>query len=346
MGILLNATELPSKDLLAVYHAFEYAMFAFTILIVGYTLTVMSISPSKGLGKYKWYLIHGIIWGFFFDAMSSLIGAVTLFPLPCYYGVNLASKITGNMQIFYFWVGANCMIGKIYATFIQFEHRFQQALPLDSWYRTFLGFLHGRYEIHIRVLLYLFVFATVNIPWVMLLPNQEDQRSFLSNMDPVLAWIYHENPSTTCFSGGVSSLIANIAAAWGALLVLAQVFLLFFIYVSIHQSKFTPNTYRLQMMLFWSLVAQMVVLFVFMMGPGILYLAGATLGLRNMPRISVYCFFFFVSHTTVDSLMLLFFIKPYRRVVLLSVRRILNTTNILDQRSTVSGTTVEIKMVK
>ncbi|CAD5235176.1 unnamed protein product [Bursaphelenchus xylophilus] len=152
-------------------------------------------------------------------------------------------------------------------------------------------------------------------------------------MDPVLAQIYREHPNTACFSGGVDSLIVTIATCYIFVAVAFGAFFLGFIYITINRSKFTANTYRLQMMLFWSLIAQMAAFVVFMLIPGTVYLGGATLKFRNLPKISVICFFFFVSHTTVDSLMVLFFIKPYRRAVFYNVKRIFASSQFVDRTS-------------
>ncbi|CAD5235175.1 unnamed protein product [Bursaphelenchus xylophilus] len=316
MGVLMNITELPSDDLIAVYRTYEYVMFIATTLIVGYTLAIMLLTSLKSLSNYKWYLIHGIVWGYSFDSLGALIGAITLFPLPCYYGVNAAGSLRGSSQVLYFFIGFNCAMGKILAVFLQFEHRFQQALPLDSWYRKKLDFLHGKYEVHYRIALYIILGASINAPVFISLPNQVEQRQLLSDMDPVLAYIYQQHPTTSCFSSGTESWVVRITVLWLLVVVMTEVFLLSFIYSSIHRLKLSVNTYRLQVMLFWSLVAQMAGLFVFIMAPGLVYLGGATLGVRNMPTISVFCFAFFISHTGIDCLMVLFFIKPYRNVVL------------------------------
>ncbi|CAD5235178.1 unnamed protein product [Bursaphelenchus xylophilus] len=315
MGILLNTTEFPSDQLLAVYHVYEYAIFVFTFVVVGYTLTVIFMTSAKGLSKYKWYLVHGLVWGICFDAMAGLIGAVTLFPIPCYYGINVSASIGGKLQMVYFFVGVNCAMGKAYATLIQFEYRFQQALPLDSWYRTRLGFLHGKYELTICVVFYCFILLTLYTPWIAYFPNQEDQRSFLSNMDPVVAMVYTRHPNTICFASGLSNLAVNIFAFWMFFYAFSEMTLLVFIHLSIHRQKLKAQTYRLQIMLFWSLTAQMAAFITFFVAPGILFLAGGSCGIRNMPRITVYCFFFFVTHTTVDSFLILYFIKPYRQAV-------------------------------
>lgn len=111
------------------------------------------------MSHYRWYLIHELIWSLFFDSMGSLIGAVTLFPLPCYFGVNAANHFTGSYQIVYFFVGVNSLVGKSLALIIQFQYRFQRTLPPDSFLRV-LDL--SRFPLHLHLIITVCIMCVVS----------------------------------------------------------------------------------------------------------------------------------------------------------------------------------------
>lgn len=127
-----------------------------------------------------------------------------------------------------------------------------------------------------------------------------------------MAQIYKDHPSTICFGSGTTTfqslLIPFIVLT---IIPLIIIFMLTFMYIQIKQAR-SISTSRLQMMLFWSLVAQMVAVYLTMLFPGLVLLAVPLFGFRNNPKISVICFLFFSTHTIIDCVMIIYFIRPYR----------------------------------
>lgn len=148
-------------------------------------------------------------------------------------------------------------------------------------------------------------------------PNQSDQRKLLSDLDPVIARIYDKYPSTLCFGTGTTAFNVLVVAAVVITLLPLLIFgSLAYMYYSIKKQQFSSQTMRLQMMLFWSFAYQNAAVFVLMIIPGFLYVIAPLMGLRGNPTISVYCFFFFLIHTPVDCIMILYWIKPYRNYLI------------------------------
>ncbi|CAD5230609.1 unnamed protein product [Bursaphelenchus okinawaensis] len=113
------------------------------------------------LNKYRWYLMNSVIWSFAFNTMSTFSGTITLFPLPCYYGINIASRLHGNYQIAYFFVTVNCLTCKCVAVAMQIEHRFNCTLSRNSlWCRLVSGSV--RYEVCFRIGIYVACFLITN----------------------------------------------------------------------------------------------------------------------------------------------------------------------------------------
>ncbi|CAD5207542.1 unnamed protein product [Bursaphelenchus okinawaensis] len=341
MGVLMDQSELPSPTLIYYYKIYENVAISITFFMVVITLAVMFLSRTRAITRYRWYLIHELLWSLFFDGMGSLIGAVTLFPLPCYYGVNLSSTFTGTQQTVYFFIGINSLVGKAFSLIYQLEYRLVQTLPSDNTFRVLSTSLYGRKELVVRPLIMVACSVLLFTPFVLSFPDQKQQRDYLSSLDPVVAQIFIDHPSVICFARGTEVtkvlLIAFIAVS---LLPLLGVFAFWVMYRAIQRSRNSANTYRLQMMLFWSLMAQEGSVMMLMVFPGMVYLGGSIFGLRNMPTISVVCFFFFLIHTPIDCLMILYFIKPYRQFLYNHIPFLRNyTTSAYENYSTTTAVT-------
>ncbi|CAD5206988.1 unnamed protein product [Bursaphelenchus okinawaensis] len=263
MGILLSEDELPSDELLYFYKQYELVVLIVSVVLVVTTVAVMINSSTRSLNKYKWFLLHELVWSALFDIACGCIGAVTLFPIPCYYGTSYASSLSLQHLIVYFFVAAVATLGKV-------------------------------------------------LPFVANFPNQADQRQYLSNLDPVLSRVFDTHP-VLCFSNEINVTRLLIVCVT---LIGVQPFLfffaLYFMFKSIKSANLSPKSQKLQYMLFWSLVAQISALVVFMIVPALFFFLGPILGLRNNPIISLFCFCVFILHTPADCIMIMYYIKPYR----------------------------------
>lgn len=87
------------------------------------------------MSQYRWFLINELFWSLVFDTMCALISAVTLFPLPCFYGVNGASSLDGTQRSIYFFIGVYGFLAKCFAYIFQFHYRAMQAIPPDNFFQ-------------------------------------------------------------------------------------------------------------------------------------------------------------------------------------------------------------------
>ncbi|CAD5208569.1 unnamed protein product [Bursaphelenchus xylophilus] len=333
MGVLLNEDELPTPQMLAAYRTFEYVAYVVSLIILVITVATI-LSSSQAVGQYRWYLLHGLAWLFVFDTFGTLIGAVTLFPVPCYYGINAAASIVGTKQIVYFFIGVGSIIGKVSALVWQFEFRYYQAQPSTSRYRHICGLYSEKTWVVFRVCLLSSFIAVVIAPLAISFPDQEKQRQFLISLDPVIAKIIAQHPGMMCFSTGTNSnSVIIIPFILALLLPWVGGYATYLIYAAIRKQQLTTKTRRLQMMLFWSLFAQLAALFLLVLVPATVYLGGPLFGFRNLPRISIFCFYPILLHTATDCALILYFITPYRRKLMNKFRALGNYAHLVESSS-------------
>ncbi|CAD5210763.1 unnamed protein product [Bursaphelenchus xylophilus] len=316
MGVILDESELPSVSFLAFYKTFEYVCFGVSVVMVFGTMGIMVLSSPKSLSKYRWYLIHEMIWSLIFDWFGTFIGAIPLYPAPCYYGENLTKHLNGDYQKAYFFGGITAVAGKICSIVFQFEHRFYQTQSTSSAYRIFCTSIQGKGEVIVRAGVTLVIVLAATLPFFVMFPDQSKARSELSALDPLMSKIFQEHPNTLCFSSYTNTFeVLIIASGLIVGVMIFSVVLIILMYISIRRNRFSSNTYRLQMMLFWSLVAQTTIFLTFMGIPGLIFSVAPLIGIRNLPRYCAYGFLFLLTHTPLDCVMILYFIKPYRIVL-------------------------------
>ncbi|CAD5210773.1 unnamed protein product [Bursaphelenchus xylophilus] len=317
MGILMDESELPSEKFMAFYKRFEYLAYSITVVVVVGTMWIMIISSPKSLSKYRWFLINELAWSLSFDTFAALIGGVVLYPIPCYYGENIASYLPSEYVQVYVMCGIASIVCKLTAIAFQFEHRYSQCLLGTSTYKAFCLNLTGKSELTIRVIVSLVLAISAVTPFLLLNPDQDEAKSRLSAMDPVMAKVFQEHPNAACFAYGTSARKALISEVFLLVGYMAfSLIVIFAMYDLIKRSSFSPHTYRLQLMLFKSLVAQTSVFMVFLLGPVLVFVVLPIAGFRNLPRYTMYGFLLLLVHTPLDCFMILYFIKPYRVIVL------------------------------
>ncbi|CAD5210785.1 unnamed protein product [Bursaphelenchus xylophilus] len=139
MGVFLNESDLPSAEFLQFYKVFEDTALGVTVIMVPFTILVMLFTSNSVINVYRLLLINELLWSLLLDIMASLIGAVSLFPLPCYYGVNVTSALSHTQQLTYFVIGIGVYAMKDCSIFYQFEYILVKSLAMDSKTRAFLG---------------------------------------------------------------------------------------------------------------------------------------------------------------------------------------------------------------
>uniref|UniRef100_A0A1I7S6U5 G protein-coupled receptor n=1 Tax=Bursaphelenchus xylophilus TaxID=6326 RepID=A0A1I7S6U5_BURXY len=168
------------------------------------------------------------------------------------------------------------------------------------------------------------------LPSYFSIPDQAEERLLLISADPQLADAFRRFPQSFCFAHGTTlstSLTTLIIVVIGVPVFGA--FMLFAIYHQIKSSNWSQKAVRLHMMLLLSLVAQAVAITIFLLIPVYTVMISPFFGVRNMPRISVYCSMFVLGHTFVDCLIVLWFVKPYR----MACFRLLNGRKIRGEES-------------
>ncbi|CAD5225104.1 unnamed protein product [Bursaphelenchus xylophilus] len=312
MGVLLNEDDLPSEELLKTYRLYKNVTLSVTTAIALVTITVMVSSTTRSMSKYRWYLVHSLVWSLFSDFMGTLIGPVLLSPLPCFFSVNLP-PIADSQKIALFFVGCTAMFGKNLSVMFQLEHRFVKSQSVNSRYHQWFGYSSMRMELVIRGAILAAIILSIEIPIVIFMPPQVKQRQAFASLDPVAEKVFESHVDTLCISSSPNisrTLLPTCFLMTG--IVVIFVLMLTHMHVSIRKNHGNANTYRMQMMLFWSLVAQMTAMFIFIQLPAIILIWGTFLGVRNLPKIAIYCFSMFFLHTSFDCLLILYFIKPYR----------------------------------
>ncbi|CAD5225260.1 unnamed protein product [Bursaphelenchus xylophilus] len=316
MGIFFNESNLPSAELLHFYKVFEDTALGITVLMVPFTILVMVFTSNSGIKLYRLLLINELSWSLLLDIMAALIGAVSVYPLPCYYGMNVTSALSHTQQLIYFIVGVGVCVMKDSAIFCQLEYILVKSLAMDSKARAFLHMKTRSGVVLRHVGLMVVILGAVLGPVIYYLPNQEEQKQFFISRDPSLGKIYEEHPDIICFANGTNIrntiIVAFIVVSSTPFLGLG---ILILMYQSIHQGSWSIYTYRLQMMLFRSLVFQLIAFSVFLCLPCMMLIMALLFEFRNGPTITVICFCFVLMHTPIDCFMILYFIKPYRSVV-------------------------------
>ncbi|CAD5210783.1 unnamed protein product [Bursaphelenchus xylophilus] len=107
--------------------------------------------------------------------------------------------------------------------------------------------------------------ATILTPIILFLPDQDAQREFIASLDPYVAQLFVQHPDMVCFTTGTNprkSLIVGFLAISVAPFI--GVFFLTVMRSSMRRQSWSANTRRLQMMLFRSLVFQLIAFTLFM----------------------------------------------------------------------------------
>ncbi|CAD5221531.1 unnamed protein product [Bursaphelenchus okinawaensis] len=255
--------------------------------------------------------------------MGTLISPIALFPYPCYYGVNIAGTLSLESQKAYFLIGIASISGKCCALGLQVERRIYHTFSVDSRYKIFCSRLKSWTELPIRAGILLAFVMLVLGPFVLSMPDQEQARRDLSSTDSVAKSIMSTYPGLICFSS-VGDVTQTLILPFLILIALPFVGcgILYSLFQALALNVLSTKTLKLQLMLYWALAMQVLGIVAFVILPGAFYVGGPMVGMRGMPKITMYCFYFFSLHTGVDCLMVLYFIRPYRNTVRNCCRRV------------------------
>ncbi|CAD5232856.1 unnamed protein product [Bursaphelenchus xylophilus] len=316
MGIFLNESDIPSAELLHFYVVFENTALGITVIMVPFTILVMVFTSNSVINAYRLLLINELSWSLVLDITAALIGAVSLFPLPCYYGVSVTSALSHTQQLINFVVGIGVLIMKDFSIFYQLEYILVKSLAMDSKIRTLFQIVPKSGVVLIHLGIIVSVLGAVLGPIIYYLPNQGEQKRLFISLDPFVGKLYEDHPDIICFIDGENTAKALIVGfiALSATPFIGLVFLII-MYNSMHQSNGSTHTYRLQKMLFRSLVFQLIAFTFLLCLPVMMLMSALLFQLRDGPTITVICFCFVLMHTPIDCFMILYFIKPYRIVV-------------------------------
>ncbi|CAD5218956.1 unnamed protein product [Bursaphelenchus okinawaensis] len=312
MGVYVSEKDVPSDELLRFYWIYKNFTITVTIIMVFFTIFVMVTSTTRNISKYRWYIVHSLLWSLFSDIMGYLVGPVLLFPFSCYFSVNSIIQ-TDLQKIVFLIVGVTAMLGKNISVMFQFEHLYVKSQSVVSVYQKWFGDVPVRIEVLARGAMLVVVFVGIEVPLIFALPNQPQQLKIYSNQDRVISYLAQKYPSMTCVSS-TPNISKPMMPTFLLMNMIAIIFsaMLFHMHLSIRRNSLNVQTYRLQMMLFWSLAAQMAAMYLLIILPFIFGIAWILLGVARSPTLAVICFCFFFLHTSVNCLLVLYFIKPYR----------------------------------
>ncbi|CAD5210793.1 unnamed protein product [Bursaphelenchus xylophilus] len=285
---------------------------------------------TKPLSIYKYYILHELFWAYLFDFMATFLGFVVLFPVPCFYSVStLADADTTTLSI-YALVAVITLFGRIFGTAYQIVYRFLKATPLDSifWYINFTK--HSLlFQVTVLIIVFIVLTAVIVTPVVLEIPDQKEERAYLSSRDPFLAQFFIEHPNAVCFGKGETvedQLMIATYFIFATPFLVTGANLYTHYYVRRGRNMVSAATYRVQIMLFQSLVAQSIGLIIFLIIPGIFFFTPTVFGFRNGPTVSVISFLFYLLHSPFDCCIILIFIKPYRQYVVVHFKRVVKVS--------------------
>ncbi|CAD5235262.1 unnamed protein product [Bursaphelenchus xylophilus] len=309
--------ELPSDSAVRCYRAFEGCMLVISATCFLITVCTMLKSSTRAMKTYRYYLLNELCWSLLCDLSISIACPISLFPIPCGYAVGWITNFPGNISAAYMFMGLIIGVGRASALTFQFLYRFFSALPPGSMISCGIERLQPYQVILIFVGQQAFAVIVATIPFYSSWPDQDEQKKLLFENMPFARPILKNHGNIVCVNGGtrlkyepsniVTFIIVLVLLAMGAL------FGVILMYSFLRRANLSPATFKLQMMLFWSLVAQFLAVFALMVVPAVIWTISPVFGILNGPIVSMFFFSVLLTHTTVDCAMILYFIKPYRR---------------------------------
>ncbi|CAD5207953.1 unnamed protein product [Bursaphelenchus xylophilus] len=282
-----------------------------------FTLAVMAMSSTNSMKVYHYYLVSTIIWSYLCDVTFSAMGMLSLQPLPCLAFQGVLGQFIHSRPLIFSSAAMLIGCGRCAALILQCCYRiFQPSPPQMMFYQFFSKILNDHFVYTSYILMFV-LYAVIWGPMWLWFPDQKLQKQLLLEADPNIVQIYDRLPNIVCISYGTSFGTA-IWTPLGFVIAVPTIvlWLVYKVYKQIQSGNAPERTVHLHMMLLKSLVAQLVVLGVFLCLPAYILLLLPSAGVRGAPTISICCIIVYFMETNVECLMLVWFVKPYRECCL------------------------------
>ncbi|KAH7716060.1 hypothetical protein AAVH_16519 [Aphelenchoides avenae] len=281
-----------------------------TILI---PVPVYLIVKVKTIGKYRWYMLNGLIWDYVYDATLTLMKPVMCFPFIGGY-VSGPLPVIGNSSDFALscaFVFVALAMNLIGSACLSLVYRFAQVYP--GRFHHF--FEHSTCTYLLYVMVHLFFHASF-IGGLLSVIKSSSARPLeaVASFADVHTFAYNYGFYAVERSAGIEA----ICWACGGTLVVFFVTGLGLTAALIRRARQFPTSsaYRLQMMLVRAFVAQLLIGCVCGLWP-IVVVAFLLASNSRASGTGMNVFLVLSSfHGTLDTLAILYFVKPYRRAVL------------------------------
>ncbi|CAD5214094.1 unnamed protein product [Bursaphelenchus xylophilus] len=318
---------IPTEGVIRVYHGIEYGFMAINLCLLTLTTYAIVKTPVTYLSIYRYFLLHEIIWSFAFDFSMCIFIPILHLPHVCYQSSGFLSDILNSSGHYFFIYALVALVGgKAYSILLCCFHRhmlahrhtrhyWQILNPLADFRLPHAFLFYGVIYVVIVVATWITIFAVVDDPVAATAQLQASD----SRVRTVLAHF----PHTTCLVASkqyeyILLIPIMILVVWGfgiAALLCSMLIVL----------KTNPKAYmstiRLQWTLYRSLLAQLGATLVFMYLPLLIWLVVGLLDANYGMLVGVICMSLLAMHSSVDCVVILIYVKPFRR----AIQRIFNS---------------------
>lgn len=313
-------------ELAQTWHIYQYCVFVLSSIMVAITFYAISKKSTPDMGIYKSLLLNQLAWSYLFDLSLTIWQPVSLLPYFMAYSAGISKIVGPNSQYIMFCVTYFMYGGLIQSIVVAMLFRVSRVhkatwnLYDDEkvWWKIG-GFVLAVTEILIFIPVFIWAFSVDT--------DVESVRTHIIHAEPIMSTIFLLEPSSNGFDWNKGRYILIVGCIdYGIILLTFSAILLSCTFIFIQKMKrlkstTTTTTYRLQIMLFKTLLVQTTLIFMTIALPVILmdYL----LFTRN-PYGSCYmqiALFLWSLHGIADTFTILAFIKPYRKFVMQKIGR-------------------------
>ncbi|KAI1696164.1 serpentine type 7TM GPCR chemoreceptor srh domain-containing protein [Ditylenchus destructor] len=270
---------------------------------------ILKHSPDS-MSVYKWYLLNMTIWCYALDFFNTVVYVpFTVFPAVgiCTLGVlSFLPRVTAT----YNWAMFNQLLGMC-----------GMSIMASSVYR--LAALHNatdtmtsRKTIFIIVLAHVFYTAPCITVYSTTIHSDEQMLDYMKNTHPKLLPFWNTHQCRSMLINADLMRYALVAIAQICLAATATLTIVWYCFREMKRTKsiISSNTYRLHKMLTISLLLQFTIPMLLIILPFIAIGIFAVTQLKHAQLVSLITFVISTTHTTVNALIMIGMIQPYRKV--------------------------------
>ncbi|KAI1697783.1 serpentine type 7TM GPCR chemoreceptor srh domain-containing protein [Ditylenchus destructor] len=275
---------------------------------------ILKYSPES-MSVYKWYLLNMTIWCYALDFFNTVLYVpYTIFPAVGTCNLGLLGSLTGFLPR----VLANSVS---WAMFNQLLGMCGVSIMASSVYR--LAALHNATDamtspktIFITVLAHIFYTAPCIAVYVTTFHSDEEQLEYIKNTHPKLLPFWNTHTCSIFISLSHLMRYALVAIAQIVLAAAATLTIVWYCFREMKRTKdvISSKTYRLHKMLTISLLLQFMIPMLLLILPFIAFGIFSVTQLKHAQMVSIVTFVISTTHTTVNAIIMIGMIQPYRKV--------------------------------